>query len=562
MSEQDAFCIEGSVQAGTFRVEAAVAEGGFAVVYRAYHITFRAPVALKCLKVPTSLSAAHQAEFLEQFRGEAELLFRLSARIPAVVRPLHAGTLEGASVSFVPYLAMEWLDGATLEDLLAGRLASGAGPLPLEELVPLLEPVAEGLHQAHFFPTAEGTVTVLHRDLKPANIFVAVVDGRRTAKILDFGIAKVKSAATAVVGKESMHAGTLPAFTPGYAAPEQWAPKRFGQTGPWTDVWGLALTMVEAITGRAPIDGDHAAMLGAALDPELRPTPHAVGMSVPDPVEAVFRKAVAVHPKDRYLSVADYYADLRRAVGGAPAERVQPAAASRSPAALPFAHAQQPPNSARDSPSRAPPTPEVPDLTVAPIRSGAPARRGPAPRSPLPRAERGGQRAIDDDLDFGGIVRVSDPDPRAEPSRGQAAGGPAREGQTAAPCPGRTRQRKPGHITIDREAALPAPGGGPSLQSVQRERLRRELDPLATKALADQDRKRSEREAIGSLREKLTLPSELIVAAIVIAGLGVVYETVSGGPIPLPFRPMWIAGPLVVFGVALGIYRLVFSDDD
>jgi serine/threonine-protein kinase len=185
MSDQDPFRIEGSVQAGTFRVERAVAEGGFAVVYRAYHTAFRAPVALKCLKVPSSLSGAHQAAFLEQFRAEAEVLFRLSARIPTVVRPLHAGTLEGASVAFVPYLAMEWLEGATLEELLEQRMRDGRGPFSLDELTRLLMPAAEGLHQAHSFAAADGTLSVLHRDLKPANLFIATIDGKRIPKVLD-----------------------------------------------------------------------------------------------------------------------------------------------------------------------------------------------------------------------------------------------------------------------------------------------------------------------------------------------------------------------------------------
>ena len=99
--QQIVFGIVGSTQAGAFRVEEAVAEGGFAVVYRAYHTAFRAPVALKCLKVPSMLSDRQKDEFLEQFRAEAELLFRLSARIPsraATPRSFRSSRWSGSKV--------------------------------------------------------------------------------------------------------------------------------------------------------------------------------------------------------------------------------------------------------------------------------------------------------------------------------------------------------------------------------------------------------------------------------------------------------------------------------
>src|SRR6185436_19404778 len=101
-------------------------------------------------------------------------------------------------------------------------------------------------------------------------------------------------AATQLVGQQSAQESPLSAFTPAYGAPEQWLPKRFGQTGPWTDVWGLAITVVEVLTGRCPIDGDHAAMMGSAIDTVRRPTPRSEGADIPDEAEAVFVRALAV----------------------------------------------------------------------------------------------------------------------------------------------------------------------------------------------------------------------------------------------------------------------------
>jgi serine/threonine-protein kinase len=92
-------------------------------------------------------------------------------------------------------------------------------------------------------------------------------------------------------------------------------PKRYGQTGTWTDVWGLALTLVEVLCGHAPIDGDHAAMMGSAIDPERRPTPRNEGVAVADDVEKIFAGALAVDPRDRLQDVAAFWNPLCRAVG-------------------------------------------------------------------------------------------------------------------------------------------------------------------------------------------------------------------------------------------------------
>src|SRR5262245_51436324 len=116
MATRDVFGIVGTTQAGNFHVEAAVAEGGYGVVYRAQHGGFRAPVALKCLKIPEEMNKRQREIFLEKFREEAELLFRLSASISEVVRPLHVDMLEQkGGRRFVPFLAMEWLDGESLD---------------------------------------------------------------------------------------------------------------------------------------------------------------------------------------------------------------------------------------------------------------------------------------------------------------------------------------------------------------------------------------------------------------------------------------------------------------
>lgn len=319
---EDVFEIVGTVIADTFEVERVVAEGGFAVVYRAHHRGFRAPVALKCLKIPQHMNEDARKRFREQFRSEAELLFRLSASLPAVVRPLHIDAIRSPNQRFMPFLALEWLDGQTLEHFAAERVAAGQEVGSVDDLFELLTPAAETLARAHRFPGPDGEIAIVHRDIKPENLFLADVAGRRTLKILDFGIAKAKSVAEQIAGKTSLSGGVA-SFTPAYGAPEQWAPRRFGQTGPWTDAWGLALTFVELWAGRAIFDGDAQAVMGAVLDPERRPTPRNEGLPASDAVERVFAKALAVDPRERHRDVAEFWAALGVALENVPSRGLE-----------------------------------------------------------------------------------------------------------------------------------------------------------------------------------------------------------------------------------------------
>jgi len=180
----------------------------------------------------------------------------------------------------------------------------------------MLTPVARALDRAHNFQGPDGQpISIVHRDMKPENIFIANVAGEEVVKILDFGIGKAKSMASQVAGRTSQSELAFTSFTPAYGAPEQWVPKRFGQTGPWTDVWGLALSLLEVMAGRTIIDGDQAAMMGTVLDPTRRPTPRNEGLDVPDAVEQVFLRAMALDPRQRYGDAGMFWSDLQSALG-------------------------------------------------------------------------------------------------------------------------------------------------------------------------------------------------------------------------------------------------------
>ena len=314
VSVRDPFGIVGTTQADTFQVEKVVAHGGFGVIYKATHLLFRAPVALKCLKIPVNLTTDERTKFFERFRAEGEVMFRLTSSIPEIVRPLHVDALKLPDGRFVPFIALEWLDGETLKDVIVRRIKSNTPPMSIRDAVSMLSPIASALSKAHKFPGPDGQLAILHCDLKPDNLFV-LSDGT-TIKIFDFGIAKVRAASTREAGGATRADGTANMFTPAYAAPEQWAPDKFGQTGAWTDVFALALTLTELSTQRPAIDGAPAAMLAQAFDLARRPTPKRLGLDIPDAVDDVFARALAVDPKQRIQSIEAFWSELESVLDG------------------------------------------------------------------------------------------------------------------------------------------------------------------------------------------------------------------------------------------------------
>jgi eukaryotic-like serine/threonine-protein kinase len=311
----DPFQLCGTTIEGKYRITSVVGDGGFGVVYRGVHAGFGEPIAIKCLKLPHALDERQREGFLEQLRDEGRLLHRLSKATPGIVQALDVGAVTTAAGLWVPYLVLEWLDGDTLADHLAKRIEAGQGPYPIDEAIRLLEPAARALAVAH-------AMKVAHRDVKPHNLFVTRVEGAgdaTTLKVLDFGIAKVLTDYPTFTEALAATKAAPAAFTPRYGAPEQFNKQR-GASGPWTDVFALGLILVELCTGKRALEGDDPTQLYiAAADPAVRPTPRAHGVTVPDAVEAVIAKALAIEPKNRYADAGELLDALLGAAGLAPA---------------------------------------------------------------------------------------------------------------------------------------------------------------------------------------------------------------------------------------------------
>lgn len=297
----DPFQILGTVLDGKYRVDRVLGEGGFGVVYGGLHLIIGQPVAIKCLK-QISGAAADQQRFTESFLREARVLFALTH--PNIVRLYDVGSVTprgNPTAAPAPYVVLEYLDGCTLEQEIAARRARGGQHFTAWELRTVFDQVLDALSFAH----AQG---VIHRDIKPSNVMLIGSGRGLTARLVDFGIARVGGQATTTTGG---------AFTPRYAAPEQWDTK-LGAAGPATDLFALALTLVEAATLDPALPGDSIPELVRAVhDPGCRRSIRAVRADLPPALDAIVSHATRVAQPERIQDAKQMRAQLAQAFDGA-----------------------------------------------------------------------------------------------------------------------------------------------------------------------------------------------------------------------------------------------------
>lgn len=254
---------------GRFRLEEVLGAGGMALVYRAVDERTGAPAAVKLL----ADNLAADENFRRRFQREARLAARLSH--PNVVRVLDAGEYEGR-----PWLALEYVEGETLAEVLARR-----GRLPATEVVALGRQLCAGLQHAH-------DAGLVHRDVKPANVIVRA-DG--SATIVDFGIARSHE------GTElTEHGGIV--GTASYVAPELLT------GGPVTaaaDLYSLGAVLFEATSGvpvrRAASLGELVARGAPAPAPRLGERVR----DVPAALDEAVARCLEVDPADRPASARE-----------------------------------------------------------------------------------------------------------------------------------------------------------------------------------------------------------------------------------------------------------------
>ncbi|WP_196217895.1 Stk1 family PASTA domain-containing Ser/Thr kinase [Streptomyces blattellae] len=214
----------GQVLDGRYRVDARIAVGGMATVYRAVDTRLDRVLALKVMH-PT---LATDGSFVERFIREAKSVARLAH--PNVVQVFDQGT-DGSYV----YLAMEYVAGCTLRDVLRER-----GALQPRAALDILEPVLAALGAAH-------RAGFVHRDMKPENVLIGD-DGR--VKVADFGLVRSVDTVTNTTGAVL---GTV-----SYLAPEQ---IEHGTADPRVDVYACGVMLYEMLTGDRPHQGDSPAIV-------------------------------------------------------------------------------------------------------------------------------------------------------------------------------------------------------------------------------------------------------------------------------------------------------------
>ena len=267
-----------------YEIIAPIGYGAMGAVYKAFDPIIKRPVAVKTIRLDVPPASPDYRAFLDRFTVEARTAGRLSH--PNIVTLYDVGHTEER----IPWLAMEYVDGETVAELLQGE------KLKPEVVISLVSQIASALDYAH----GEG---VVHRDIKPSNV---IVYAGEKVKVTDFGIAKLMDA-------DATHSGLMMG-TPSYMSPEQAMGEDLDGT---TDIFSLGVVAFEMLSGKQPFPGNNVTSILYKLvhsDP-IHPNNLEVLGLLPDKWHEVFSRVLAKSPLDRYPTAAAFVQNLELCLG-------------------------------------------------------------------------------------------------------------------------------------------------------------------------------------------------------------------------------------------------------
>jgi|AGTN01.1.fsa_nt_gi Serine/threonine protein kinase len=288
-----------------YTVSKRLGAGGHGVVFKVYDSSLAKDVAIKMLLTPGN------PKLLERFHREAKLACTLNH--PGIVTVLDFGVTS----SDKPYMVLEYIEGQTIEQLVAKN-----GPFPLEAALPIFLQIADGISYAHAHH-------ILHRDLKTSNLLLLKSDGAENkVKIVDFGLAKTTDE---LDEKTLTRAGSV-LGSPYYMSPEQAQAKDVDQR---SDIYSFGCIMFKMATGKVPIAGDSAFETLAAK--ASQPAPKLDTTVFPELLSDIVDRCLQTDPDDRYSSIDQLIEDLTKLSDELQRQRqLETQAAAQMPTPLPF----------------------------------------------------------------------------------------------------------------------------------------------------------------------------------------------------------------------------------
>ena len=339
----------GSVVRGKYRLLAKIGQGGMGSVYKASHLAFDEVRALKVM----SPELMTDELFVKRFKHEAVITRKLQH--PNAVRVDDIDEAEDGR----PFIVMEFIEGRSLKNLIREE-----GPLPVPRVCAIIKQVASALDAAH-------CINMIHRDIKPENIVLIETAQGEQAKVLDFGIAKMKEARRDAKSSMTLTETGMVIGTPQYMSPEQAMGMRGDQLDGRSDLYSLGVVMYQMLSADLPFKADTTMEMILA---HLQKPPAPINLShpelnLPEPMVALTMRLLSKSPDQRPANARVLIEEIEAAEQGT--------AYARRPGLPPTKRL-----TTEEMQPAAPPLPAPATPRGAPTVEGAP--QGPSVQAPPP----------------------------------------------------------------------------------------------------------------------------------------------------------------------------------